>query len=261
MGRREFVGSATLAAVGSLAARASGAGQAGKDANARQLLEWREYATVSGSAAGALSGQLETALVPALNRLGLEPVGVFSPVFGSASATVHVLIPHPSLDSVLTLHARLLDDESFTRSAGPLLQPPPAEAAYVRMKSSLMRAFEACPRVEVPPREPRIFELRRYESHNIRAAGLKVEMFNEGEIDVFRKTGLTPVFFGETLIGDLMPNLVYMLTFEDMAQRDAAWDRFRVHPEWKRMSALERYRDTVSNISDTILRPASFSQV
>ena len=86
-------------------------------------------------------------------------------------------------------------------------------------------------------------------------------MFDEGEIDVFRKTGLTPVFFGETLIGDLMPNLVYMLTFEDMAQRDAAWARFVDHPEWKRMSALEKYKDTVSNISDTILRPADFSQV
>jgi hypothetical protein len=113
----------------------------------------------------------------------------------------------------------------------------------------------------VPPRAPRIFELRRYESHNIKAGKLKVEMFDEGEIDVFRKTGLTPVFFGETLVGDLMPNLLYMLTFENMAERDAAWDRFRVHPDWKRMAAMERYKDTVSNISDTILQPASFSQV
>jgi len=113
----------------------------------------------------------------------------------------------------------------------------------------------------VPPREPRIFELRRYESHNLKAGKLKVEMFNEGEIDIFRKTGMTPVFFGETLIGDHMPNLLYMLTFKDMAERDAAWDRFRVHPDWKKMSAMERYRGTVSNISDTILRPESFSQV
>jgi len=261
MERREFVGSATLAAVGGLAATASAGKQGEEQAVPRQFLEWREYATVSRSAAQSLNGQLETALVPALNRLGLEPVGVFSPVYGSASATVHVLIPHPSLDSVATLNARLLDDEEFTKSAGALLQPSPDEAAYVRMKSSLMRAFATVPKVEAPPRKPRIFELRRYESHSIKAAKLKVEMFDEGEIDVFRKTGLTPVFFGETLIGDLMPNLVYMLTFEDMAQRDAAWARFVDHPEWKRMSALEKYKDTVSNISDTILRPADFSQV
>jgi hypothetical protein len=259
MERRAFVGSAALAAAGSLTGTAA-RGMEG-EAEARQLLEWREYSTVSRSAAGALSGQLETALVPALNRQGLEPVGVFSPVYGSASATVHVLIPHPSFESVLTLHARLLEDEEFTKSAGPLLQTSPDQAAYIRIKSSLMQAFAAIPKIEVPPRAPRIFELRRYESHNIKAGKLKVEMFDEGEIDVFRKTGLTPVFFGETLVGDLMPNLLYMLTFENMAERDAAWDRFRVHPDWKRMSAMERYKDTVSNISDTILQPASFSQV
>jgi len=259
MERREFVGSASLAAVGGLAGAASEAGQDEK--SARQLLEWREYTTLSRAAATALTGLLETALVPALNRLGLEPVGVFSPIFGSASASVHVLIPHASFDSVSTLHARLLGDEQFTKDAGALLQPSPDAAAYLRIKSSLMLAFEAIPKIEVPPRKPRIFELRRYESHDIRAAKLKVEMFNTGEIDVFRQTGMTPVFFGETLIGDLMPNLVYMLTFEDMAQRDAAWARFAAHPEWKRLSALEKYKDTVSNISDTILRPASFSQV
>lgn len=259
MERRDFVGSTALAAAGALAGAASARGQSGK--GARQFLEMREYSTISRGAAGALRGQLEQALLPALNRLGLEPIGVFSPMYGSDSATVHLLIPHDSIDSVLTLSARLLDDEGFTQAAGPLLQPSAEQAVYVRVKSSLMQAFEGIPRIEVPPKEPRIFELRRYESHNLKAGKLKVEMFNEGEIDIFRKTEMTPVFFGETLIGDHMPNLVYMLTFKDMAARDAAWDRFRVHPDWKKMSAMERYRGTVSNISDTILRPASFSQV
>ena len=259
MERRDFVGSASLAAASALAGAAAARGQSGK--GGRQLLEMREYSTLSRGAAGSLNGHLEQALVPALKRLGLEPVGVFSAMYGSDSATVHLLIPHTSVDSVLTLHGRLLDDEEFTRSAGPLLQLSAEKAGYVRMKSSLMQAFETMPRIEVPPREPRIFELRRYESHHMKAGKLKVEMFNEGEIDVFRKAGVTPVFFGETLIGDRMPNLVYMVTFKDMAERDAAWARFRVDPDWEKMSAIEKYKDTVSNISDTILRPAGSSQV
>ena len=57
----------------------------------------------------------------------------------------------------------------------------------------------------------RILELRIYESHSTKAGQKKIEMFNEGgEIAIFRKTGLRPVFFGETLIGPLMPNLTYM---------------------------------------------------
>jgi hypothetical protein len=259
MERRDFVGSATLATAGALAGATSGRGETGK--GARQFLEMREYSTISRGAAGALSKQLEQVLLPALNRLGLDPIGAFNPMYGSNSATLHLLIPHPSIDSVLTLHARLLDDERFTQAAGSLLQPSPEQAGYVRMKSSLMQAFEGIPQIEVPPREPRIFELRRYESHNMKAGKLKVEMFNAGEIDIFRKTGVTPVFFGETLIGDHMPNLLYMVTFKDMTERDAAWDRFRVDPDWKKMSAMEKYKGTVSNISDTILRPASFSQI
>lgn len=257
MERREFVGSAALVAAGALATSARG--QSGKAP--RQFLEWQEYSTVSRGAAQALSGELEQALLPSLNRLGLAPVGVFSPMYGSDTASVHLLIPHPSAESALTLHGRLLGDERFVQTAGSLLQPSSEPVGYLRMKRSLMQAFEAIPQVEVPAGEPRIFEMRRYESPDIKAGKLKVEMFNEGEIDIFRKTGVTPVFFGETLIGDRMPNLTYMVTFKNMAERDAAWDRFREHPDWKRMSAMEKYKGTVSNISDIILQPASFSQV
>jgi hypothetical protein len=122
------------------------------------------------------------------------------------------------------------------------------------------------PVVEAPTtaaeNRPRIFELRVYESHSEPAAVRKVEMFNEGgEIAIFRKTGLTPVFFGETIIGPQMPNLTYMLTFADMVERARAWDTFIVDPDWIAIRDDPYYRDTVSNITDFILRPLPFSQV
>jgi hypothetical protein len=87
-------------------------------------------------------------------------------------------------------------------------------------------------------------------------------MFNEGgEIKVFLKTGLQPVFFGETLIGPKMPNLTYMLVFDDMADRDAKWKVFGGDPEWKKLSSNPEYKDTVSNITDIILRPTPYSQI
>ena len=108
----------------------------------------------------------------------------------------------------------------------------------------------------------RIYELRIYESHNYKAAQKKIEMFNEGgEIEIFKKTGLNPVFFGETLVGPLMPNLTYMLVFDDMADRDKNWKVFADSPEWKELSSDPQYKDTVSNISDIILSPASCSQI
>ena len=45
-----------------------------------------------------------------------------------------------------------------------------------------------------------MFELRTYESHSLRARRLKLQMFGDlGELAIFRRTGLRPVFFGENV--------------------------------------------------------------
>ena len=66
-------------------------------------------------------------------------------------------------------------------------------------------------------------------------------MFNKGEIAIFRRAGLTPVFFGETLVGADMPNLTYMLVYEDMAAHDKQWSAFGADPEWKKLSTTPGY--------------------
>jgi hypothetical protein len=103
--------------------------------------------------------------------------------------------------------------------------------------------------------------MRTYQSHSNRAALNKLKMFNAGEVPIFRRAGLTPVFFGETLIGSGMPSLTYMLTFADMAARDKAWNDFSNDPEWKSLSTDPQYRDNVSAISDIILRHAGYSEI
>ena len=41
----------------------------------------------------------------------------------------------------------------------------------------------------------------------------KIRMFDEGEIAIFRKVGMIPVFFGEALAGRNLPQLTYMLAY------------------------------------------------
>ena len=88
-------------------------------------------------------------------------------------------------------------------------------------------------------------------------------MFNTGEIDIFRKTGLNPVFFGESLVGTLIPNLTYMLAFDDMNQSNANWKNFMSDPDWKNISSKPEYADRkiITNIHNTYLRPAPYSQI
>ena len=88
-----------------------------------------------------------------------------------------------------------------------------------------------------------------------------MQMFNAGEVPIFRRSGLTPVFFGETVIGAGMPSLTYMLVFPDMRARDAAWGVFGRDPEWKSLSGDPQYQDNVSAITDVILQPTAYSQL
>jgi hypothetical protein len=84
-----------------------------------------------------------------------------------------------------------------------------------------------------------------------------------GEVDIFRRVGLTPVFFSRTLIGPRMPNLVYMLVHENLAAREKSWNAFRNDPDWKKLSGTTGYGDAeiVTNITTVLLRPAPYSQV
>jgi hypothetical protein len=137
----------------------------------------------------------------------------------------------------------------------------------VRMESSLMLAFEGKPRLTVPPATAqhgsRLFELRTYESPSDQDHRRKVEMFNSGEFDVFEKAGFWQIFYGDTLIGPRLPNLTYMLGFEDLAARDMHWKAFGSAPEWKKLSSSPRYNfeEIVSSITNLILSPTSYSQI
>jgi hypothetical protein len=175
------------------------------------------------------------------------------------------VLTHPTLESVVTLRERLAADAAYTRAGAAILDTPLGDPAFVRAESSLLRGFEAMPTLEpsanVGTTTPRIYEIRTYESHSDRAALNKLAMFNAGEIPIFRRTGLTPVFFGETVVGAKMPSLTYMLTFKDMVARDAGWAAFSQDPDWKKLSGDPQYKENVSAISDIILRPTAYSQI
>ncbi len=126
-----------------------------------------------------------------------------------------------------------------------------------------MLAFDGVPQVEVPTTaDSRLLQLRIYESHNTERAIKKIEMFNEGgELKIFRRCGMNPVFFGQSLIGAKLPNLTYMLSFENKEAMSKAWAAFGQDPAWLKLRRDERYKDTVSNVTNLILRPTTSSQI
>lgn len=201
---------------------------------------------------------------PALSHAGAVTVGLFSPMIAADSPFILTLASYASLDAFDQVQTKLWGDEAFLKEAeratsGPLL--------FQRMEVSLLKGFSGFPGVEIQPgdssKPARIFEMRTYESSTPFSLKKKIKMFEDGEIDIFRKYGLVPIFFGEQLAGGKMPNLTYMVAFENVTTRDACWKAFGGSPEWKKLSSTPGLSDgeTVSNISNMLLAPLAGSQV
>jgi hypothetical protein len=268
MKRRDFLAASGAAAAAGLAVQTSGARADAKAA--KQFLELRLYRMRSAEKRDAFLKFLAEAAVPAWNRMGIEPVGVFTiaekdkkNLQDLTDNDLYVLLPHNSAESMALANAKLATDKKFLAAGEAILTAPKKDPAYERMEVQLMLAFDGIPKVETPAKgKGRIFQLRIYESHSLLKGVSKVEMFNTGgELETFRETGMAPVFFGESLAGTLVPNLTYMLGFENEDAQKKAWAAFMKHPTWLRIKKLPKYRDTVSRISNILLKPAACSQI
>ncbi len=264
MKRRQFLTSSLAASALALAKESRAQTPSGKP---REYYEIRKYHLQSGPQIQLANSYVSDALIPALNRLGISPVGAFNLDIGPETPTLFLLLPSTSLETLATAELRLPHDEAFMKAAEPFWNAPAKEPAFQRIESSLLIAFEGWPQLIVPPATAqhgkRIFQLRTYESASSQDHVRKVEMFHHGEFDIFQKAGFGQVFYGDTLIGPRLPNLTYMLSFSDLTEMNAKWDVFRNDPAWKALSASPRYsfESIVSNISNLFLSPTTYSQI
>ena len=229
-----------------------------------EIKAWRLHNTAEGQPS-RMSEFLAGGLAPALTRSGATLAGAFSTTIGPDSPCFYTLAKYDSLgaieDSLVKLNADA-DYQTQLEKLGSGIGLP-----FVRVESSVLRSFDVMPEPVIPAdagkRPPRIFELRTYESQTFLTLKRKVGMFNHGEAQIFERLGLRPIFFAETIIGPRQPNLMYMLSYDDLAARDRLWHDFGADPEWKKLRTTHGLTDPeiVANISNVILQPLPFSPI
>ncbi len=264
MDRRNFLSTSLTASALSLADAAPAAAQS----PAPEYYDLRRYQLASGPGTRLTNDYVSGALIPALNRLGIGPVGAFSIYFGPDTPAYYLLLPSTKLETLVTADLELARDAAFMKAAAPFWDAPGGAPPYVTIESTLLRAFAGHPKLAVPAtaakKEKRIYQLRTYVSPTNMDHVRKVEMFHHGEFDIFTKAGAAGVFYADALIGPRLPSLTYMLSFPDLAALETAWEKFSADPDWKKLSADPRFKldpPTVSNITSIVLRPLPFSQV
>jgi hypothetical protein len=230
-------------------------------ARAQQVYEFRSYELTFFRPEEVLHQYLEQALIPALNRQGIENIGAFEESGEALPKKIYLLITYPDLQAYGASLDALAADTGFQQAAAPYLSADPQTMPYKRISVSLIRASTGFPKLVKPAEDAELFELRIYESYNEDALRRKVKMFNDSEFDIFQEVGLPTVFFGINIAGDQMPCLTYMLAFKDMEAQVAAWSRFGPNPEWQRITKLKEYQGAMNEITRIFLRPLPYSQL
>lgn len=209
---------------------------------------------------------LKEAYLPALHRLRIKSVGVFTPISNDTAAfkRLYVVFPLRSLQEAEKLTTRLDKDNEYLTNARDYLDAAFKKPAYSRMENILLKAFPLAPFMELPKLQSgfsdKVYELRSYESASEKIFENKVKMFNEGgEIALFKRLNFNAIFYASVIAGAKMPNLMYMTSFENMKERDAHWKTFVADPEWKTLSSMPEYQNNVSKIDIILMKATDYS--
>jgi hypothetical protein len=201
-----------------------------------------------------------------MHRAGIKTVGVFKPIETDTTSgkRIYLWAPFTSPDHFAKTLEKLENDTEYQKAGSDVLGAPYDQAAFLRKESILLLAFHTTPAFTIPsfptPHAQRIYELRSYESATENLHRKKVHMFNEGgECALFKTLDFNALFYAQVISGSTMPNLMYMTTFADLAARTAHWDSFRNHPDWKKLSGMPEYKNTVSKSVILLLHPTDYS--
>ena len=106
-----------------------------------------------------------------------------------------------------------------------------------------------------------IYETRVYRCLPGRLPAL-LKRFETTTLKLWENHGIRPAGFFTTLIGESNQDLIYLLAWDSLAERETKWGAFQSDPDWIAARAKsEEDGPIVGNIVNQLLVPTSFSSV
>jgi len=104
-----------------------------------------------------------------------------------------------------------------------------------------------------------IYELRTYHCMPGRLPAL-LKRFETTTVRLFEKHGIRQLGFWTVAIGESNQDLIYILQWESLAEREKCFGEFQKDPEWiEARRKSEEAGPIVASIANSILTPAAFS--
>ncbi|HTH81418.1 MAG TPA: NIPSNAP family protein [Mucilaginibacter sp.] len=212
-----------------------------------------------------LDSYFQNAYIPALHKAGVKNVGVFKPIKqDSLDKKIYVFVPYRTWDALENTDQKLLKDQQYLDAGKDYIDAAYNNSPYTRIETIITRAFPGAPEPAVPnltaKKADRVYEMRSYEGATEKLHASKFRMFNVGdEMAIFKKYDFNAVFYSEVIAGSHMPNLMYMTTFNSMADNKAKWKLFSSDPTFVALGKIPEYQHNVSKGESFFLYPADYS--
>jgi hypothetical protein len=106
-----------------------------------------------------------------------------------------------------------------------------------------------------------IYELRIYRTMPSRMPAL-LKRFETATLRFWDRYGIRQAGFWVTEIGPSNRDLIYMLAWQSMAEREQKWAAFQADPEWQAArAASEADGPILENVARSFMKPTAFSAV
>jgi NIPSNAP len=106
-----------------------------------------------------------------------------------------------------------------------------------------------------------IYEQRMYQAMPGRLPDL-LKRFDQVTVPIWHRLGIRPFGFWTFEVGRSNQDLIYLLAWESMAERELKWPVFLADAEWHaKKTESERNGELVQSIQNAFLRPTAFSAV
>lgn len=106
-----------------------------------------------------------------------------------------------------------------------------------------------------------IYEMRTYRCLPGRLPAL-LQRFERHTLGFWERYGIRQAGFWTTIIGESNQELIYLLEWQSLAEREEKWTAFASDPAWHEVvKQSEADGRIVANVSNTILQPTAFSSV
>ncbi len=106
-----------------------------------------------------------------------------------------------------------------------------------------------------------IYEQRIYHAMPGRMPDL-LNRFEQITLGIWARHGIRQAGFWTFAVGGSNHDLVYLLAWDSMAEREQKWAAFQADPEWiEKRSQTERNGPLISSFNNSFLQPTVFSSV